>query len=90
MNKEELVKAMAAEAKLSQAKAKAALDAMLKSVKKALSKGDDVVLIGFGSFKVKKLAARKGKNPRTGADLTIPAKKVVRFKAGSALAEKIK
>jgi len=90
MNKEDLVKAMAAEAKLSQAKAKAALDAMLKSVKKALSKGDDVVLIGFGSFKVKKLAARKGKNPRTGADLTIPAKKVVRFKAGSALAEKIK
>jgi DNA-binding protein HU-beta len=90
MNKEELVKAMAAEAKLSQAKTKAALDAMLKSVKKALSKGDDVVLIGFGSFKVKKLAARKGKNPRTGADLTIPAKKVVRFKAGSALAEKIK
>ena len=90
MNKEELVKAMAAEAKLSQAKTKAALDAMLKSVKKALSKGEDVVLIGFGSFKVKKLAARKGKNPRTGADLTIPAKKVVRFKAGSALAEKIK
>lgn len=90
MNKEELVKAMAAESKMSQAKTKAALDAMLKVVKKALSKGDDVVLIGFGSFKVKKLAARRGKNPRTGADIKIPAKKVVRFKAGSALAEKVK
>lgn len=90
MNKEQLIDAMAAQSKLTKVKTKAALDALIKAVKKSISKGEDVVIPGFGSWKIKKLAARKGKNPRTGADIQIPAKKVVRFKAGSDLADKIK
>jgi len=86
MNKAQLIDAIAAEAKLTKADAKRALDAFVKSTTKALKKGDRVALVGFGSFSVSKRNARTGRNPQTGKPITIKAKKVVKFKAGSELA----
>jgi DNA-binding protein HU-beta len=90
MNKAQLIDAMSAESKLSKADTRKALDAFIASTQKALKKGDRVALIGFGSFSTVKRAARKGRNPRTGKDLKIPAKTVVKFKVGSELASKVK
>lgn len=90
MNKTELVNAIANEAKLTKVQAKAALDATLATITKSLKKGDKVALIGFGTFDVVKKGARKGKNPRTGAEIKIPAKKVAKFKAGAELAKAVK
>ncbi len=90
MNKQELVDAMAADAKLTKADAKKALDAFVTATSKSLKKGDRVALVGFGSFSIAKRAARKGRNPQTGKEIKIPAKKVVKFKAGSDLANKVK
>ena len=89
MNKAQLIDAIAAEAKLTKADAKRALDAMVKSTQKALKKGDRVALVGFGSFSVSKRNARTGRNPQTGKPITIKAKKVVKFKAGSDLADSV-
>ena len=85
MNKTELVKNIAEKAEISQAQAKSVLEATLESVKEALQAGDAVQLIGFGTFSVAERAARTGKNPRTGEKITIPAKKVAKFKAGAGL-----
>jgi DNA-binding protein HU-beta len=90
MNKAQLVEAIASESKLSKADAKKALDAFINTTSKSLRKGDRVALVGFGSFSITKRSARKGRNPQTGKEITIAAKKVVRFKAGSELAGKIK
>ena len=90
MNKAELIDAMAGEAKLTKADAKKALDAFIKATSVALKKGDRVALVGFGSFAVAKRAARKGRNPQTGKEIKIAAKKVVKFKAGNELATKVK
>ena len=90
MNKTELVNAIAAEAKLTKVQAKAALDATLKAVTEALVKVDKVALIGFGTFAVNEKAARTGVNPATGKKIQIAAKKVVKFKAGAELADKVK
>ncbi|MCD4679188.1 MAG: HU family DNA-binding protein [Bacteroidales bacterium] len=90
MNKAELVEAIASEAKLTKADAKKALDAFVNATSKALKKGDRIALVGFGSFSVTKRAARKGRNPQTGKEIKIAAKKVVKFKAGSELAKKVK
>jgi len=90
MNKAELIDAMAGEAKLTKADAKKALDAFIKATSVALKKGDRVALVGFGSFGVAKRAARKGRNPQTGKEIKIAAKKVVKFKAGTELAAKVK
>lgn len=90
MNKAELVEAIASEAKLTKADAKKALDAFINATSKALKKGDRIALVGFGSFSVTKRAARKGRNPQTGKEIKIAAKKVVKFKAGSELAKKVK
>ncbi|MBQ0069489.1 MAG: HU family DNA-binding protein [Bacteroidales bacterium] len=90
MDKTELVNAIAAEAKLTKVQAKDALEATLKTVAEALAKGDKVALIGFGTFAVNEKAARVGLNPATKAKIEIPAKKVVKFKAGAELAEKVK
>jgi DNA-binding protein HU-beta len=90
MNKAELVEAIAAEAGLSKADAKRALDAFVTTTSKALKKGDRVALVGFGSFSVSKRSARKGRNPQTGKEITIAAKKVVKFKAGAELSAKVK
>jgi DNA-binding protein HU-beta len=86
MNKAQLIDAIAGEAKLTKADAKKALDAFVTTTQKALKKGDRVALVGFGSFSVSKRNARTGRNPQTGKPITIKAKKVVKFKAGSDLA----
>lgn len=90
MNKAELVEAMASEAQLSKADAKRALDAFISATTKTLKSGDRVALVGFGSFSVSERAARKGRNPQTGKEITIAAKKVVKFKAGAELSEEVK
>ena len=85
MNKAELVKRMAEIAGVTKVTAEKLLDAFMKSVEEALSKGDKVILVGFGTFQVVKRAEREGRNPRTGEPIKIPAKKVVKFKAGKKL-----
>ncbi|MBQ9218207.1 MAG: HU family DNA-binding protein [Muribaculaceae bacterium] len=89
MNKTELINAIAAEAKLTKVQAKAALEATLKAIEETLVKGDKVALIGFGTFAIQEKAARTGVNPATGKKIEIPAKKVVKFKAGAELAKKV-
>ena len=90
MNKAQLIDAMASNAKLTKADAKRALDAFVKTTTTALKKGDRVALVGFGSFSVSKRNARTGRNPQTGKVINIPAKKVVKFKAGSYLTGSVK
>ncbi|NOY49945.1 MAG: HU family DNA-binding protein [Chlorobi bacterium] len=90
MNKAELIDAMAAGANLSKADAKKALDAFVDATSSALKGGDRVALVGFGSFSVSTRAARIGRNPQTGKEISIPAKKVVKFKAGADLSKIIK
>ncbi len=90
MNKAELIDSIASEADITKADAKKALDAFIETTTKALKKGNRVALVGFGSFSVSKRSARKGRNPQTGKEIKIPAKKVVKFKPGAELSEKIK
>lgn len=90
MNKSELVASMAKSAKISKAAAEKALNGMMDAVTKSLKKGDKVTLVGFGTFSVSKRKARQGRNPQTGKPITIKAKKVARFKAGSKLADAVK
>ncbi len=85
MNKTELTAKIAEGAGLSKVDAKKALDATLAAIAGAVKKGDKVALIGFGTFSVTKRAARTGINPRTKKAIKIPAKKVVKFKAGAGL-----
>ena len=85
MNKAQLIDSIAADASITKADAKRALDAFIKNTTDALKKGDRVALVGFGSFSVAKRNARTGRNPQTGKPITIAAKKVVKFKAGSDL-----
>ena len=90
MNKAQLIDAIAKDAKLTKVEAKRALGSVITVTSKALSKGDRVALIGFGSFSVSKRAARMGRNPQTGKAIKIAAKKVVKFKAGAELTKKVK
>ena len=90
MNKAQLIDAIAKDAKLTKAEAKNALGAVITATTKALGKGERVALVGFGSFSISKRAARKGRNPQTGKEIKIAAKKVVKFKAGKTLADKVK
>jgi DNA-binding protein HU-beta len=85
MNKAELVDAIASKAGLTKADAKKGLDATIEAVSEALKAGDRVGLVGFGSFAVSARSARTGRNPQSGAEIIIPAKKVVRFKPGAEL-----
>ena len=87
MNKGDLVNAISAKTGTTKRAAEDSLNAILDAVKDALVKGDKVQLVGFGSFEVRKRAARKGKNPQTGAEIVIPACKAPSFKAGKALKE---
>ena len=89
MNKSDLVDAIAKSAELSKASAARALDATVDTIKKSLKKGDTVSLVGFGTFKVGKRAARNGRNPRTGATIKIKAAKVPKFSAGKGLKEAV-
>lgn len=85
MNKQELIAAVAADASITKADAAKAVDAFAASVAQALKKGESVTLIGFGTFKVSQRAARTGRNPRTGKELKIAARKAPGFTPGKAL-----
>ena len=89
MNKAQLIDAMAAESGLTKADSKRALDAFVKATGDALKGGDRVGLVGFGSFGVSARSARTGRNPQTGKEISIPAKKVIKFKAGSELTDSV-
>lgn len=90
MNKAEFVAALAAATELSKADAGRTVDAFIDIVGKALKKGDTVTLVGFGTFSVRKRAAREGRNPQTGETIKIKASKAPTFKAGKALKESLK
>ena len=85
MNKSELIDAIAQSADISKAAAGKALDGMVAAVTEALKSGDTVTLVGFGTFSVGGRAERKGRNPKTGEEITIAAAKSPKFRAGKAL-----
>ena len=89
MNKAEFTGAVADAAEMSKADAARAVDAMIETISKALKKGDTVTLVGFGTFEVRKRAARQGRNPKTGATIKIKASKNPAFKAGKALKDAV-
>ena len=90
MTKTELIEKIASGAGLSKADATRALDATLDAIKTALKKGQKVTLVGFGTYAVTKRKARKGRNPRTGQVINIPAAKTPKFTAGKALKDAVK
>ena len=89
MNKAELVAPMAEKAELSKKDAEAALKAFTDVVAEELKKGEKIQLVGFGTFEVSERAARTGRNPQTGAEMTIAASKAPKFKAGKALKDSL-
>ena len=90
MNKRELIEEVAGKTGLTKKDTGNVIDALTDTVKKALSKGEIVTLVGFGTFQVIKKKARRGINPRTRETIRIPAKKVPKFRAGKGLREKVK
>lgn len=90
MNKSDLVARMAEKSELSKKDAEKALNSFVASVEEALSNGEKVQLVGFGSFEIRQRAARKGINPQTKKEITIPATKVPVFKVGKALKDAVK
>lgn len=90
MNKGDLVKKIASDAKITKTQAQSALNSFITATANSLKKGEKVTLVGFGTFSVSKRQARKGRNPQTGKVISIPAKKVAKFRAGSELAKKVK
>jgi len=89
MNKGELIEAVAAAADLTKTDATKAVEAFVDAVTKTLKKGDQVAIVGFGSFSVKSRAARQGRNPKTGETINIAASRVPGFKAGKALKDAV-
>ena len=89
MKKVELIESVAAKAGLTKADAGRAVDSVFATITEALVKGDKVPLVGFGTFATSKRAARTGRNPQTGAEVKIPARTAVTFKAGSALKDAV-
>ena len=89
MNKSELIETVAGSAELSKAAASKAVDAVITAITDALQGGDQVTLIGFGTFSVRDRAARTGRDPRTGKPLKIKASKIPAFKAGKALKDAV-
>ncbi|MDD3610075.1 MAG: HU family DNA-binding protein [Halothiobacillaceae bacterium] len=89
MNKSELIDAMAASANISKADAGRALDAFIDAVGTALKSGDQVTLVGFGTFLVREREARSGRNPRTGETIEISASRLPSFKAGKGLKDAV-
>jgi len=90
MNKGDLVEKVAQDCNISKAAAELALNSIMDAISEAVSAGDKVTLIGFGTFSVSERAAREGRNPQTGKAIKIPARKVVKFKVGSKLADAVK
>jgi|TARA_B100000745_G_C20153938_1_gene395467 DNA-binding protein HU-beta len=89
VNKSELIDAIAASADITKAAAGRALDATTEAIEEALKNGDQVSLVGFGTFLVKERAARTGRNPQTGQEIQIPASKVPSFKPGKGLKDAV-
>ncbi len=89
MNKSDLIDAMAEDAGIAKASAKKALESFLSNVEGSLKEGNRVSLVGFGSWSVSKREAREGRNPRTNETINIPAKNVVKFKAGADLSKAV-
>lgn len=89
MNKSDLIDAMAADAGISKAAAKAALDSLTNNVTSTLKGGGRVSLVGWGTWSVSNRAARSGRNPQTGKTIQIAAKNVVKFKAGAGLSDAV-
>lgn len=89
MKKVELIESVAAKAGITKADAGRAVDATLATITEALVKGDKIPLMGFGTFAISERAARVGRNPQTGAEVQIAARKAVTFKAGAALKEAV-
>ena len=90
MNKGDLIAKIADDANISKAQAKDALDYFIDATSSTLKKGNKVTLVGFGTFSVAERAARTGRNPQTGKEIKIAAKKVVKFKVGKELADTVK
>jgi DNA-binding protein HU-beta len=90
MTKADLVAKIASAAGITKSKADKAVDGFVSAVSGALVAGDKITLVGFGTFSVAGRAQREGRNPRTGQKIKIPASKVVKFKAGRSLSEKVK
>lgn len=90
INKPELIVWIAKKGNISKVEAKKALELTIEAISEALAKGEDVTLIGFGTFKVTELAERTSRNPQTGKAMQIAAKKVVKFKPGSVLSGQVK
>lgn len=89
MNKAELIEEVSGKTGLTKKETGNVVDAMTGTITDTLSKGEKVTLVGFGSFQVIKRKERRGRNPQTGEELQIPAKKVAKFKAGKDLREKV-
>jgi DNA-binding protein HU-beta len=90
MTKAELVATIANEVDIAKSQAEKAVDGFVSAVSEALSVGDKLTLVGFGTFSVGTRSQREGRNPRTGEKIQIPASKVVKFKSGKTLSEKVK
>ncbi|HVT85451.1 MAG TPA: HU family DNA-binding protein [Chitinophagaceae bacterium] len=89
MNKAELINKIADDTGITKTQANAAIDSFVEAVSKTLKNGGKVTLVGFGTFTISKRKARKGRNPQTGEEISIKARKVARFKAGKELAAKL-
>jgi DNA-binding protein HU-beta len=89
VNKTDIIDHIVRQADISKAAAARALDAVLSAIEESLKKGDDVTLVGFGTFSVAKRAPRTGRNPRTGATIEIEAAQVPKFKPGKALKDAV-
>ena len=89
MNKDELVTAVAQQTQLSKKASEEVVSAMVDTITEALTQGDKVTLVGFGTFQVKERAARTGRNPRTGGELNIPAKRTPTFTPGKGLKDRL-
>lgn len=89
MNKANLINEIANSTGLTKTKSGQALDAFLTAIENALTNDQKVTLVGFGTWETSSRKARKGRNPKTGAEITIPAKKVVRFRAGATLSKEV-
>jgi DNA-binding protein HU-beta len=90
VNKADLMMRIAKDAEITKRQAAKALDAFVECVQEALSKGDNITLMGFGTFSVMSRSARKGRNPQTGREIFIPASKTAKFRAGKGLREAIR
>jgi DNA-binding protein HU-beta len=89
MNKSDLINEIVSSTGLTKTKANQVIDAMVDAIGSSLSNGEKVTLVGFGTWETSSRQARKGRNPKTGAEISIPAKKVARFRAGSKLSQKV-